>query len=53
VEAWHAFAIYTLWGAGSGSFWPAVLALERRLPRHARVTSGRIEPGGLGAGAGG
>jgi MFS family permease len=29
------------------------LALERRLPRHARVTPGRIEPEGLGAGAGG
>src|SRR5579875_4190320 len=25
--AWHAFAIYTLWGLGSGSFWPAQSAL--------------------------
>ncbi len=24
---WHAFAIYILWGAGSGSFWPAQSAL--------------------------
>jgi MFS family permease len=26
-EAWHAFAIYTLWGIGSGSFWPSQSAL--------------------------
>jgi MFS family permease len=25
--AWHAFAIYVLWGAASGSFWPAQSAL--------------------------
>jgi MFS family permease len=25
--AWHAFAIYTLWGLGSGSFWPSQSAL--------------------------
>ena len=24
---WHAFAIYTLWGVGSGSFWPSQSAL--------------------------
>lgn len=24
---WHAFAIYVVWGAGSGSFWPAQSAL--------------------------
>jgi MFS family permease len=24
---WHAFAIYTLWGIGSGSFWPSQSAL--------------------------
>jgi MFS family permease len=24
---WHAFAIYTLWGIGSGSFWPSQAAL--------------------------
>jgi len=26
-DAWHAFAIYVLWGIGSGSFWPAQSAL--------------------------
>ena len=26
-EAWHAFAIYSLWGIGSGSFWPSQSAL--------------------------
>jgi MFS family permease len=26
-QAWHAFAIYTLWGLGSGSFWPSQSAL--------------------------
>ncbi|HEU5213999.1 MAG TPA: MFS transporter [Gaiellaceae bacterium] len=26
-EAWQAFAIYTLWGIGSGSFWPSQSAL--------------------------
>ena len=38
-DAWHAFAIYVVWGAGSGAFWPsqsAVLAgltpAERRAP---------------------
>lgn len=24
---WHAFALYTVWGAGSGAFWPAQSAL--------------------------
>lgn len=40
--AWHAFAIYTLWGIGSGSFWPAQSALlagltpaTRRAPAYA------------------
>ena len=26
-SAWHAFALYVLWGIGSGSFWPAQSAL--------------------------
>jgi MFS family permease len=41
-EAWQAFAIYIVWGAGSGSFWPAQSALlagltppERRAPAYA------------------
>jgi MFS family permease len=40
--AWHAFAIYTLWGVGSGSFWPSQSALlagltpaTRRAPAYA------------------
>jgi MFS family permease len=40
--AWHAFAIYTLWGIGSGSFWPSQSALlagltpaTRRAPAYA------------------
>jgi MFS family permease len=39
---WHAFAIYTLWGVGSGSFWPSQSALlagltpaTRRAPAYA------------------
>jgi MFS family permease len=39
---WHAFAIYTLWGIGSGSFWPSQSALlagltpaMRRAPAYA------------------
>jgi MFS family permease len=34
--AWHAFAIYTLWGVGSGSFWPSQSALLAALtpPTH-------------------
>jgi MFS family permease len=41
-EAWHAFAIYVVWGAGSGAFWPSQGALlaglappERRAPAFA------------------
>jgi MFS family permease len=33
---WHAFAIYTLWGVGSGSFWPAQSALLAGLTPPAR-----------------
>jgi MFS family permease len=40
--AWHAFAVYALWGLGSGSFWPAQSALlagltpaQRRAPAYA------------------
>jgi MFS family permease len=40
--AWHAFAIYTLWGIGSGAFWPSQSALlagltpaRRRAPAYA------------------
>jgi MFS family permease len=40
--AWHAFAIYALWGLGSGSFWPSQSALlagltppQRRAPAYA------------------
>ncbi|HKD93740.1 MAG TPA: MFS transporter [Gaiellaceae bacterium] len=40
--AWEAFAIYTLWGIGSGSFWPSQSALlaaltpeRRRAPAYA------------------
>ena len=40
--AWHAFAIYTLWGIGSGAFWPSQSALlagltpaTRRAPAYA------------------
>jgi MFS family permease len=34
--AWHAFAIYTLWGIGSGSFWPSQSALLAGLTPAAR-----------------
>lgn len=41
-EAWQAFAIYTLWGIGSGAFWPSQSALlagltpaVRRAPAYA------------------
>lgn len=34
--AWHAFAIYTLWGIGSGSFWPAQSAMLAGLAPAAR-----------------
>jgi MFS family permease len=40
--AWHAFAIYALWGVGSGAFWPSQSALlagltpeTRRAPAYA------------------
>jgi len=39
---WHAFAVYVVWGAGSGSFWPSQSALlagltppQRRSPAYA------------------
>jgi len=34
--AWEAFAIYALWGIGSGSFWPSQSALLARLTPAAR-----------------
>jgi MFS family permease len=41
-EAWQAFAVYVVWGAGSGSFWPSQSALlagltpaPRRSPAYA------------------
>jgi MFS family permease len=34
--AWEAFAIYTLWGVGSGSFWPSQSALLAGLTPPAR-----------------
>jgi len=34
--AWHAFAIYTLWGIGSGAFWPSQAALLAGLAPAAR-----------------
>jgi MFS family permease len=35
--SWHAFALYSLWGVGSGSFWPAQSALLAGLaPPHRR-----------------
>jgi MFS family permease len=37
-EAWHAFAVYTVWGLGSGSFWPSQSALLADLaPPHRRA----------------
>jgi MFS family permease len=35
-EAWQAFAVYTLWGIGSGSFWPSQSALLAGLTPAAR-----------------
>jgi MFS family permease len=35
-NAWEAFAVYTLWGLGSGSFWPAQSALLAGLTPSAR-----------------
>jgi len=58
--AWHAFAIYTLWGLGSGGFWPAQSALLaaltpaqrrapayglQRLPMNAGVALGGVAAG--------
>jgi MFS family permease len=37
--AWHAFAIYTLWGIGSGAFWPAQSALLAALTPAVRRAS--------------
>ncbi|HZR96436.1 MAG TPA: MFS transporter [Gaiellaceae bacterium] len=34
--AWHAFAIYVVWGIGSGSFWPSQSALLAALTPAAR-----------------
>jgi MFS family permease len=34
--AWHAFAIYTVWGVGSGAFWPSQSALLAGLAPAAR-----------------
>jgi len=34
--AWHAFAIYTVWGIGSGAFWPSQAALLAGLAPAAR-----------------
>jgi MFS family permease len=34
--AWHAFAIYTVWGIGSGAFWPSQSALLAGLTPAAR-----------------
>ena len=39
-QAWHAFAVYTLWGLGSGAFWPSQSALLADLtpaPRRAQA----------------
>ena len=35
-EAWQAFAVYALWGVGSGSFWPAGSSLLAALAPPAR-----------------
>ena len=35
-DSWQAFAVYVLWGAGSGSFWPAQSALLAGLTPPAR-----------------
>jgi MFS family permease len=59
-EAWQAFAIYTLWGIGSGAFWPSQSALlagltppSRRAPAYGlqRLTmNAGVALGGLTAG---
>lgn len=58
--AWEAFAIYALWGCGSGSFWPSQSALlaglapvERRAPAYALqrlVMNLGVALGGVAAG---
>lgn len=59
-EAWHAFAIYSLWGIGSGSFWPSQSALlagltpaTRRAPAYALqrlAMNAGVAIGGVAAG---
>ncbi|HEY3550499.1 MAG TPA: MFS transporter [Gaiellaceae bacterium] len=59
-EAWHAFAIYSLWGIGSGSFWPSQSALlagltpaTRRAPAYAMqrlAMNAGVAIGGVAAG---
>ena len=45
---WHAFALYVLWGAGSGSFWPAqssLLAALTPAERHEFIAlASKLEP---------
>jgi MFS family permease len=58
--AWQAFAIYALWGIGSGSFWPAQSALlagltpaQRRAPAYALqrlAMNAGVALGGVAAG---
>jgi MFS family permease len=58
--AWEAFAIYTFWGIGSGSFWPSQSALlagltprARRAPAYAiqrLAMNAGVAVGGLAAG---
>jgi MFS family permease len=58
--AWQAFAVYALWGLGSGSFWPAQSALlasltprSRRAPAYALqrlAMNGGVALGGVAAG---
>jgi len=58
--AWQAFAIYALWGFGSGSFWPAQSALlaglvpaQRRAPAYALqrlAMNAGVALGGVAAG---
>jgi MFS family permease len=59
-EAWQAFAIYSLWGIGSGSFWPSQSALlagltppTRRAPAYALqrlAMNAGVAVGGVAAG---
>ena len=58
--AWNAFAVYSLWGLGSGSFWPAQSALlagltppQRRAPAYALqrlAMNAGVALGGVAAG---